>query len=98
MMSAEIRYWSPHSSARTEVDFLLRRGGELIAIEVKSGARYDTGLLRGLRAVAELDGMTRRILLYGGRRSFRTEDGIDVWTFDRMHEALAEGAFWPSIR
>ena len=42
--------------------------------------------------------MTRRILLYGGRRSFRTEDGIEVWTFDRMHEALAEGALWTSIR
>ena len=90
-----VHYWSPHSAARTEVDFLLRRGGELLAIEVKSQARYHTGLLRGLRAVAQLSGMTRRILLYGGKRSFRAEDGIRVWTFDRLHEALANDALWP---
>ncbi|MXX76608.1 MAG: ATP-binding protein [Holophagales bacterium] len=90
-----IHYWSPHSAPRTEVDFLLRRDGELLAIEVKSQASYHTSLLRGLRAVAELSGMTRRILLYGGRRSFRTEDGIDVWTFDRLHRALAEESLWP---
>ena len=90
-----VHYWNPHSAAHTEVDFLLRRGRELLAIEVKSQARYHTGLLRGLRAVAELAGMTRRILLYGGRRSFRTEDDIDVWTFDDLHRALAEDALWP---
>ena len=39
--------------------------------------------------------MTRRILLYGGKRSFRAEDGIRVWTFDRLHEALANDALWP---
>ncbi len=80
------------------MDFLLRRGGDLLAIEVKPQGRYHTGLLRGLRAVAQLSGMTRRILLYGlygGRGSFRTEDGIDVWTFDRMHRSLAEDGLWP---
>ncbi len=90
-----VHYWSPHSSANTEVDFLLRRGRELLAVEVKAQARYHTGQLRGLRAVAELEGMTRRILLYGGRRSFRTADGIDVWTFERLHRTLAEDALWP---
>ena len=89
-----IHYWRPHS-ARTEVDFLLRRGDELLAIEVKSQVRYSTGQLRGLRAVADLKGMVRRILLYGGRRSFRTEDGIEVWTFDRLHRALEQEALWP---
>ena len=90
-----IHYWSPHSAARTEVDFLLRRDEELLAIEVKSQARYHTGLLSGLRAVADLSGVTRRVLLFGGRRSFRTEDGIDVWTFNRLHRALAEESLWP---
>ncbi len=90
-----IHYWSAHSAARTEVDFILRRGADLLAIEVKSQVRHHTGQLRGLRAVAELKGMARRILLYGGRRSFRTEDGIDVWTYDRLHRTLEEDALWP---
>ena len=91
----EIRYWAPHPANRTEVDFLLRRGGEFVAVEVKSGPRYQTGMLRGLRAVADLPGVVRRVLVYGGRRSFRTQDGIDVWSLARLHRALAEGAIWP---
>ena len=91
----DLHYWAPHPANRTEVDFLLRRGDEFAAIEVKSRLRYDTGMLPGLRAVAELPGMVRRVLVYGGRRSFRTQDGIDVWSIERLHRALAEDALWP---
>ena len=80
---------------RTEVDFLLRRGGELAAIEVKSPPRYHTGMLRGRHAIAELPGIARSVLIYGGKRSFRTGDGIDVWSTERLQQALAENALWP---
>ena len=91
----ELHYWAPHPANRTEVDFLLRRGNELAAIEVKSQPRYHTGLLPGLRAIAELSGIVRRILIYGGERSFRTGDGIDVWSTARLQQALAEDSLWP---
>ena len=91
----EVHYWAPHPANRTEVDFLLRRGNELAAIEVKSQPRYHTGLLPGLRAIAELSGIVRRILVYGGERSFRTGDGIDVWSTARLQQALAEDSLWP---
>ena len=91
----DLRYWAPHPANRTEVDFLLHRGGELAAIEVKAQPHYHTGMLRGLRAVAELPGMVRRVLVYGGRRSFRTEDGIEVWTTGRLHRTLTDNALWP---
>ncbi len=91
----ELHYWAPHPANRTEVDFLLRRGGELAAIEVKSQPRYHTSMLPGLRAIAELPGIVRRILVYGGKRSFRTTDGIDVWSIDRLQQALSEGTLWP---
>ena len=91
----ELHYWAPHPANRTEVDFLLRRGGELAAIEVKSQPRYHTGMLPGLRAIAELPGIARRVLVYGGKRSFRTADGIDVWSTDRLQQALAENTLWP---
>ena len=79
---------------RTEVDFLLRRGGEFAAVEVKSQPRYHTGMLPGLRAVAELPGVVKRVLVYGGKRSFCTQDGIEVWPAARLHRALADDAFW----
>ena len=91
----ELHYWAPHPANRTEVDFLLRRGGDLAAIEVKSQPRYHTSMLPGLRAIAELPGMARRVLLYGGKRSFRTGDGIDVWSTNRLQQALSENTLWP---
>ena len=91
----ELHYWAPHPANRTEVDFLLRRGRELAAIEVKSQPRYHTGMLPGLRAIAELPGIARRVLVYGGKRSFQTGDGIDVWPIDRLQQALAESTLWP---
>ena len=90
-----LQYWAPHPANRTEVDFLLRRDGELVAIEVKSQPRYHTGMLSGLRAIAALPATVRRVLIYAGKRSFRTSDGIDVWSTDRLQRALAENALWP---
>ncbi|MDE0355819.1 MAG: DUF4143 domain-containing protein [Deltaproteobacteria bacterium] len=90
-----LHYWAPHPANRTEVDFLLRRDSELAAIEVKSQPRYHTGMLPGLRAIAALPGIARRVLVYGGKRSFRTGDGIDVWPVARLQQALAEGTLWP---
>lgn len=90
-----ISYWAPSQAQTVEVDFLLERQGEYVAIEVKSATRYDTALLKGLRAIQELPGLARRLLLYGGQRSFATSDGIEVWPISRFSEALSEGALWP---
>ena len=91
----DLHHWSPHSANRTEVDFLLRRDSELAAIKVNSQPRHHTGMQSGLRAIGELPGMVRRVLVYGGKRSFRTGDGIDIWTAGRLQQALAEGSLWP---
>ncbi|MCY3842181.1 MAG: DUF4143 domain-containing protein [Acidobacteria bacterium] len=90
----EIGYWSPHQT-RTEVDFLLRRGRERLAIEVKAASRYHTGLLAGLRALGARPDVARRLLVYTGPRSFRSEDGIDVWPAQRFASAVASGELWP---
>ncbi len=89
----DIGYWAPTDS-RTEVDFLLVRDGEHLALEVKSATRYNTTMLKGLRGVTELPNLTRRILVYDGSRSFRTEDGIDIWPIDDFHRALETDRLW----
>ena len=91
----DVYYWSPTQASNIEVDFVLQRGRHFLAIEVKSQSRYTTSMLAGLRAVEDLPKLTRRILLYGGTRSLRTSDGIDVWPLARFFEALEEGAIWP---
>ncbi len=90
----EVRYWAPAES-NVEADFLLRRNREFLAIEAKAGSRYHAGMLRGLRAVGKLPGLARRVLVYGGRNSFRTEDGIEIWPALRFSRELAEDSLWP---
>ncbi len=90
----EMSYWAPHQS-KAEVDVILQRGHELLAIEVKSTERYHTGLLKGLRALDVLPQLVRRVLIYTGRRSFVAGDGIEVWPARRFAAAVAEGRLWP---
>ena len=90
----DIYYWAPVES-RTEVDFLLTRDNEYLAIETKAASRYNTGLLKGLRAVRDLPGLVRCVLVYDGERAFQTEDGIDVWPVERFLEALQTDRLWP---
>lgn len=94
-LADEIAYWAPAESSRLELDFLLRRGKDLCALEVKSARRIQTRHLDGLRAIAPLPELRRRVLIYRGDRSLRTEDGIDVWPVPALLQALEADALWP---
>ena len=89
-----IAYWSPVESD-AEVDFVLTRDNEHLALEVKAATNYNTSMLKGMRAIDGLPGLARRILIYTGNHEFQTEDGIHVWPLDRFHQALAEDELWP---
>jgi predicted AAA+ superfamily ATPase len=85
----EMSYWSPSSKTRTEVDFLLLQGTELIAVEAKSGNNFTEAWCKGLRAVAQLKGLRRRIIVYPQGSVLKTKDGIDVFPFQYFAEQLA---------
>lgn len=91
----EIAYWSPAETRSVEVDFLLQRGGEHLALEVKAGARFTPAWLSGLTAIEDLPRLARRVLVYTGTRELRTPEGIEVWPLARLLTALAEGTLWP---
>jgi len=85
-------YWSSHGSAgAVEVDFLLRRGKQLVAVEAKAGRRFKPEMLKGLLAIGSLPGVTRRILVYGGADSWRTEEGVDVLSAAGFGAEVAAG-------
>ena len=50
--------------------------------------------LRGLRAVAGLEALVRRTLVYTGERRMRTDDGIDILPLPSFLEELADGRIW----
>jgi predicted AAA+ superfamily ATPase len=91
----EIAYWAPLQARDLEVDFLLRRGRESVAIEAKSSRRPSKAQLTGLRAVNELPGLVRRVLVYTGSQEAKTADGIDLWPVPTFLTKLAQGQLWP---
>ena len=91
----EIYHWSLHRTD-IEVDLLPQRGRELPAVEVKSTDRCHTGLSKGLRAPDALPWLVRRVLVYTGRRAFRSPDGIEVRPACRFSSMAASGELWSS--
>jgi predicted AAA+ superfamily ATPase len=87
-------YWGISGQVRTEVDFLLKRGGEFIAIEAKSGGTFAEAWCKGLRAIAGLEGLRRRIVVYPEGPELWTADRIEVLPFARFCERLAAGKLW----
>lgn len=89
----EISYWSPHQS-NLEVDFVLRRGGEFIAIEAKATRRFLGRQAKGLVAFGELVGVRRRIMVYLGAHRLATDSGIEVLPLPEFLDELAEDRLW----
>jgi predicted AAA+ superfamily ATPase len=91
----DIAYWAPAEARTTEVDVLMRRGREYLAVEAKLGRAASPSDLAGLRAVAELRGLVRRVLVCSAERARRTEDGIDILPVARFLDELREDRLWP---
>jgi len=87
----DIFYWASSDANRVEVDFVLRRGKQFIAIEVKSSAQFSESHCKGLRAFEALPGVRRRILVYTGKDRLRTRDGIEVLPFHTFCDELHDG-------
>lgn len=91
----EVSYWAPAQARFTEVDFLLRRGRDFLALEVKSSTRLDRSMLAGLQAIGALPRVRRRLLLYLGSQRLKTDEGVEVWPLRVFLDCLAEGRVWP---
>ncbi len=83
-------YWAP-LQVDTEVDFLIQRRGQFTAVEVKAKESLSNSDLSGLRAIADLKGLDRRVLVHLGQRPQRTDDGIDLLPVTQFLDALANG-------
>ena len=83
----DMYYWSSSTSKNTEVDFLLQRGKEFIAIEVKATKKIKSEHLKGLEAIKELKGVKRRILVYLGTHSL-TKNQIEIMPFSKFSKSF----------
>jgi len=88
----EVYYWAPSAGMATEVDFLIVRGKQFIAVEAKSGGSFTENWCKGLRAAAPLKGLQRRLIVYPRGPALRTKDDIEVLPFQDFADLLAAGA------
>ena len=93
-MFDDMYYWAPSARSAMEVDFILVRGSGLIAVEAKSGNTFTDAWCKGLRAIAPLEGLQRRIVVYPRGPAMRTKDGIYVLPFKHFSDELAADALW----
>ncbi len=91
----EWAYWSPADARATEVDFVLTRGKERLAIETKTGKVLSTADLAGVRALSDLQGVVRRMIVCTAERARKTEDGIEIVPVARFLELLRDDRLWP---
>ena len=91
-LADELYYWAPADS-KTEVDFLLIKGTDKIAIEAKSTDSLDKDDFKGLRAIEGLKGLRRRIIVYGGSTKRLTADGVEVLPVNNFLDELSLGLF-----
>ena len=91
----DIFYWAPAQARDLEVDFLLRRGGELLALEVKSSSRFSRSWISGLKAIGELPQVVRRVVIYTGVERLKTPEGVEVWPVETFLRRLERNKLWP---
>lgn len=84
----DLHYWAPAEAKLTEVDFIISKGSERIAVEAKSSENIRPDDLKGLKSIHELKGMKRRILVYRGKTDRRIDDGIEVLSFSTFIQLL----------
>jgi predicted AAA+ superfamily ATPase len=88
-------YWAAGNGSKVEVDFVLRRGRDLVAIEVRSGQKVFEADLRGLRAITDLPGVKRRIVVCRGDRKQKTADSIEILPVATFLSELQRSAVFP---
>lgn len=84
-------YWSPANAKQTEVDFLLKKGHELTAIEIKSKTYISSQDYKGLKVIKELPNVIRRIIVYLGDEPQKTKEGVEIRPFHSFCKILEEG-------
>lgn len=89
----DISFWSPTNSS-VEVDFVLQLDSSVLAIDTSSAVHYSTKLLSGLRAIKDLPELYKRILVYGGDQSFKTDDDIHVWSANDFPNKMRFQELW----
>lgn len=85
----QISYWSAGKGS-VEVDFVIQRGKERIAIEAKSGTEADKKWFAGLEALEGSMKLNRSILVYAGKRKYKHASGVEVLPLEDFMQQIGQ--------
>jgi uncharacterized protein len=71
-------------SAGNEIDLILEREGEPIAIEIKSSKKVEDSMLRGLKYWQKLQPNSQTILLHGGDRDELLNEKMSILPYNEV--------------
>jgi predicted AAA+ superfamily ATPase len=71
-------YWAAGKGSSAEVDFVLKQGRALVALEARCSRKIFEADLRGLRAVTDLAQVRRRLVVCLTERRQRMADGVEI--------------------
>lgn len=94
----ELSFWAPLDAKSLEVDFLVRQGREITAIEVKAKKKLKPEDLKGLHAISALKGVKRRYIVYMGSERQSLGQGILALPFEEFYQMLAKGKLIPDSK
>lgn len=86
-------YWAPTEKSDIEVDFILWRGDECVAIEVKSSRNFKSEFVRGLKIFRDESKLKvrRSIVVYLGSDKLTTPDGFEILPVDTFLTEVEQG-------
>lgn len=73
-------------SAGNEIDLILERENESIAIEIKSSKKIDDGMMRGLKYWHKLQPNSQRLLLHGGDRNEILNEKLSILPYTEISD------------
>lgn len=71
-------------SVGNEIDLILEREGQPIAIEIKSSTKTDDGMFRGLKYWQKLQSQSQTILLYKGDKSEIIHEKMSILSYNEV--------------
>lgn len=84
---APLYFWRDHQG--NEVDALLEKGENLVAIEIKSEVTYSTDFLSGLKNWQKISGSTKdNYLIYAGNESFK-QSGFQIFAWNQFEKKIS---------
>lgn len=89
---AELFYWG---TSNNEIDFVIKRGKAVFAIEVKYSSKWKPDFSKSLHVFKESHPVQRSFGVYTGKESF-TKDGIEVYPVTQFLKEILPTLFKPA--